>query len=688
MSGVSPNGPMLAGRAPPRCCKRENMTAERQESGQILVVDDNEANRYTVARLLRKAGYTVHEATDGRRGLAFANPDLDLIILDIRMPELDGYEVCRQLKADPKLQVVPILHMSATYTATTDIAHGLEGGADGYLIHPVDPAVLLATVRAFLRLRRADRALRESEAIARANAEELEAVMGAVPAAVMLAHGADGRHITGNRAAYELLRMPDGSNLSLTPGPHAAGHFRIRRDGVDLAPEQLPLQLAAQTGAPVSAAELEIVFNDGTSTYVYGGATPLFDDAGAVRGVVGAFVDITEQRQMRAQLERVQRMESVGRLAGGIAHETNNQMSVALGLADFVLRGTNLTSEQRRDLAEVRRAADRVAQLTRQLLALSRRQMLRIEPVELDPMVRESNSVLSRLLGPEFQLRLDLQASGRWVRADRTQLVQVLLNLAINARDSMPGGGLVTIATRAGKAPAARGRLGREWPAGEPVALLSVSDIGSGIDPAISARIFEPFFTTKPVGAGSGLGLSVVEGIVEQSSGEIWVESSAGTGTRFTLGFSIVPQPTPAPAPEISPSEGGSETVLVVDDEPSVRRVLARQLVDRGYNVLEASSGSEALDLLRSHGRGIALVVTDVAMPEMSGTELAERARRAHAALPFIFVSGQARETLVEYGDPGAHGVLLEKPFSAEVLTAAVRTALDDGASGTAPPGP
>jgi signal transduction histidine kinase/DNA-binding response OmpR family regulator len=650
------------------------MTPDQVESGRILVVDDNEANRYTVSRLLRKAGFTVEEAADGRRGLEAVHPDLDLVILDIRMPELDGYEVCRRLKADPALRVVPVLHMSATYTATTDIAYGLEGGADGYLVHPVDPAVLLATVRAFLRLRRVDRALRASEGIARANAEELNAVMAAVPAAVMIAHDATGAHITGNRATHELLRLPAGADLSVTGWPPP---FRVRQDGVDLPADQLPVPVAARTGVSVTTAEYEIVFDDGSSAYVYGGATPLFDAAGGVRGAVGAFVDITEQRLMRAQLERVQRMESVGRLAGGIAHETNNQMSVALGLADFVLRGTNLTPEQRRDLAEVRRAADRVAQLTRQLLALSRRQVLRTEPVELDALVRESSGILSRLLGPDFPLRFDLHAGGHWVRADRTQLVQVLLNLAINARDAMPGGGLVTIATRADASPPAGGRLGRTWEPGASVALLSVSDRGSGIDPSIRGRIFEPFFTTKPVGAGSGLGLSVVEGVVEQSNGEIWVDSAPGSGTTFTIGFSVVPRPAPASARQEPRAAGGNETLLVVDDEATVRRVLARQLSDCGYTVLEAAGGAEALDVMLNSGADVALVVSDVAMPEMSGTELAKRARGVDPALPFIFVSGQSRETLAEYGDPSEHGVLLEKPFSADVLTAAVRKALD-----------
>jgi two-component system, cell cycle sensor histidine kinase and response regulator CckA len=654
------------------------MTANQDTAGKILVVDDNEANRYTVVRLLRKAGFTVSEAADGRRGLEAATTDLDLIILDIRMPELDGYEVCRRVKADPALKVVPILHMSATYTAGTDIAYGLEGGADGYLVHPVDPAVLLATVRAFLRIRHTDRALRESESRLLARAQELEAVMAATPAAVMIAHDPECRQITGNPAAHELLRLPLGTNTSLPSASVSAPvHYQFRREGMDVAAEELPVQVAARTGRPVEGVELEIVFDDDTRKLVHGSATPLFDAAGAVRGAVGAFVDVTEQRQARAQLERAQRMESLGRLAGGIAHETNNQMSVVLGLADFVLQGANLDAEQRRDLGEVRRAADRVAQLTRQLLALSRRQLLRTEPVELDPLLRDAQRILVRLLGPDFPLQLELGATDTWVRADRTQLIQVLLNLGINARDAMPGGGPLLITTRSGVRPSLPGRLGRQWKPGEKVATLSVRDSGSGIDPSISTRIFEPFFTTKPVGSGSGLGLAVVEGIVAQSSGEIWVESAPGQGTTITLALPILDQPRPEEERREPRAADGSETLLIVDDEPAVRHLLSRQLSEHGYNVLEASSGAEALHLLRTHARDIRLVVTDIAMPAMTGTDLAREAAALNRDIPFIFVTGQPREALADFGNPVQYGMLLEKPFSSDRLAHVVRSVLN-----------
>ncbi|HJR17917.1 MAG TPA: response regulator, partial [Gemmatimonadales bacterium] len=244
-------------------------------SGKILVVDDTEANRYTIARILRKEGFEVLEASDGVTGLSLMSDELDLVILDIRMPEMDGYEVCRRVKADPVLQALPVLHISATYTATDDIAYGLEAGADGYLTHPVDPAVLIATVRAFLRLRQADRALRQSEAHAKSRAEELQAVMQAVPAAVMIAHDPACQRITGNPAAYELLRLPKNANLSGTTGREGASRFRILRGGKELSAAELPMQEAAASGSSVLSQELEIRFPDGSSRHVYGSATPL-----------------------------------------------------------------------------------------------------------------------------------------------------------------------------------------------------------------------------------------------------------------------------------------------------------------------------------------------------------------------------------------------------------------------------
>jgi CheY-like chemotaxis protein len=328
------------------------------------------------------------------------------------------------------------------------------------------------------------------------------------------------------------------------------------------------------------------------------------------------------------------------------------------------------------DLQQVKLGAERVAQLTRQLLALGRRQTLHSESLDLDALVRESRPLLERLVGPEHKLVMQLDATPKWVRGDRTQLVQVLLNLVMNARDAMPEGGRVTIGTSRAEEVPSGGRFGRRWNS-HGAAILSVSDTGSGIDSSISSRVFEPFFTTKPVGQGTGLGLSVVEGIVEQSNGEMWLSSQVGQGTTLTIALPLV-EPAVNTVVRVEPSPaGGTETILLVDDEAGVRDVLARGLQEMGYRVIEATSGYQALEILQHRAGEIDLVVTDLAMPGMTGIDLARQAAESSPFLPFIFVSGQPRELLPELQDLGLGHPLLEKPFTPDALVAQVRATLD-----------
>ena len=564
------------------------------------------------------------------------------------------------------------MHISATYTEGKDIAYGLEGGADGYLTHPVDPEVLVATVRALVRMRRANKALRSQEADAHARAEELQALMTAVPTAVILAHDPECRRMTGNPAAQRLFRLRAGTELTQWP----LG-IKAFRDGAPIPVSELPIQKAARDGVTISGEEFELVFDDGSRADVLGSATPLFEEPGRVRGAVGSFVDVTERMQARAQLERAQRIESIGRLAGGFAHETNNQMTVVVGFADFVLKGSNLSPDQRHDLGQIKTGAERVAQLTRQLLALSRRQPQNLESLDLDAVVLDTQVLITRLLGPDIAVHIRTDLVPKWVRADRTQLVQVLLNLAINARDATPKGGNIEISTSCPANPPAGGRFGRTWTKGEQTAILSVRDSGAGIDPAVSARIFEPFFTTKAPGQGTGLGLSVVEGIVEQSRGDILVESTPGRGTTFTIVLPIFDKSpaireTPIPSPR-----GGTETILVVDDEEALRNILVRGLKEQGYRIIEAINGRQAIEVVERSGHELDLVISDVAMPELNGADLARFTLPRYPDLPFIFISGQPREALTQIAQINDAATLLEKPFTHDQLAAVVRETLD-----------
>jgi CheY-like chemotaxis protein len=372
-------------------------------------------------------------------------------------------------------------------------------------------------------------------------------------------------------------------------------------------------------------------------------------------------------------------MESVGRLAGGVAHETNNQMSVVLGAADFILQRPDVPEAVRVDVEFIRKAAERTAAVTAQLLAFSRRQILKPEVLDLNAIVTNWEPVLRRVMGEDSGVVLRLARDIGQVRADPGQLEQVLLNLALNARDAMPGGGTITVETCRAELTGEYARLkpGTAVRPG-PYVVLAVSDTGHGMDKKTLGRIFEPFFTTKGVGKGTGLGLSTVYGIVKQSEGYIWVYSEPGLGTSFKIYLplrseAMAPSPV-APAPVRSRA---GETILLVEDEASVRHMMKRALEGVGYRVIDAGTASVALDLLSRHTGEISLVLTDVVMPGQSGRELADRVADLAPDIQVLFTSGYTDSDIAGRGllQPGA--AFLQKPFTTDALVRAVREQLE-----------
>jgi PAS domain S-box-containing protein len=394
--------------------------------------------------------------------------------------------------------------------------------------------------------------------------------------------------------------------------------------------------------------------------------------------VTGVSSDITERRVAEERLSQAQRMESVGRLAGGVAHEANNQMSVVMGAAEFILQRTDLPEAVREDAGFIRRAAERTAAVTAQLLAFSRRQILQPQVLNLHDLLTGWETVLRRVMGEDCGVTLRLGSGALFVRADPGQLEQVVLNLAINARDAMPRGGSLTVETFIAEL---TGELALLKPgAVRPghYAVLVVSDTGHGMDQDTMSHIFEPFFTTKGVGEGTGLGLSTVYGIVRQSGGYIWVYSEPGQGTTFKIYLpllqEIAPQSTSVPEPVLS---SGGETIVVIEDETSLRLVMKRALESAGYRVLEAGGASEVIEVLATHPGQISLVLTDVVMPGVGGPELARRIQQRTPHLPVLFTSGYTDSEIARRGllQPGA--AFLQKPFTPAALVRAVRERLD-----------
>ena len=421
-----------------------------------------------------------------------------------------------------------------------------------------------------------------------------------------------------------------------------------------------------------------LLMPDGTIRWVHGHSAPVLDANGKMTGTVGTIDDITEHRALEAQLRQAQKMEAVGQLAGGVAHDFNNLLTVIKLHVELALDGLEATHPLHGDLSEVAKAAERAARLTRQLLAFSRKQLLQPKVLRLNEVVAGLVPMLQRVIGEDIHVVTSLDRALGPVFADPGQLEQVLVNLAVNARDAMAQGGTLGIATSNAELDARHPAL-RGMDPGRYV-VLSVADTGCGMTREIRERIFEPFFTTKGPGQGTGLGLSTVYGIVEQSGGSIVVESEPGRGTTFRVylpeareeGSPVSAQPPTTERPR------GAETILLVEDEDAVRELAKRILQRQGYTVVDARNGRDALSRVASHAQPIDIVVTDMVMPEMNGRALVEELHRSRPGLRVLYMSGYTDDEIVRRGLLDAGVSFLPKPFTADTLARAVRAALGE----------
>jgi PAS domain S-box-containing protein len=399
---------------------------------------------------------------------------------------------------------------------------------------------------------------------------------------------------------------------------------------------------------------------------------------GALLGASTIARDITQRKRLEEQYLQAQKMEAIGRLAGGVAHDFNNLLTIINGYGSLLLASLPAGDPNRDLVGEITKAGEHAALLTRQLLALSRKQVLHPEVLDLNDVVRETEKMLRRVIGEDIELATDLQPTLGRVHADPGQLTQVLLNLAVNARDAMPTGGPLTIETRNVYLDASYARDHAEVRPG-PHVLLAVSDTGHGMAPEVRARLFEPFFTTKEPGKGTGLGLATVYGIVQQSGGHVCVYSEPGVGSTFKVYLPRVERPgQPGTSYQgIRAAPRGDETVLLVEDDEGVRSLVQRVLQDGGYHVLVAGSGREALHVCAQQGSPIHLLVTDVVMPEMGGRPLAEQLLGLHPELRVLYLSGYTDDAIIRHGVLVAEVHFLQKPFAPAALAQKVREVLD-----------
>ena len=392
--------------------------------------------------------------------------------------------------------------------------------------------------------------------------------------------------------------------------------------------------------------------------------------------------DVTDQRRLEDELRQAQKMEAVGNLAGGIAHDFNNLLTAMCGYSEFILGDEEASDSVRRSATQIARAAESATALTRQLLAFSRKQILQPRVLDLNEVVTTVERMLGRVIGEHITLETSLDGGLGHVKADPGQIEQVILNLAVNARDAMPGGGTIVVETANVEIDeaAARQHVGLEEGS---YVVLSVSDTGPGIDPEVVERVFDPFFTTKPIGEGTGLGLSTAYGIVTQSGGYIGVYSEPGRGATFKIYLPRVLDEAPAePVPLPANVEGGSETILLVEDEEIVRGIATEILQRSGYTVLAAATPEDALAVAERQPGTIDLLLTDVVMPKMGGRDLAVRVCALRPGIKVLYTSGYTDAAIVHHGVLGEGPAFLQKPFTRKVLLRRVREALDGAAAG------
>ncbi|MCC6875150.1 MAG: PAS domain S-box protein [Sandaracinaceae bacterium] len=486
----------------------------------------------------------------------------------------------------------------------------------------------------------------------------------------MIMVGADGRIQLANATAERMFRYAPGTLAGtpvehLMPESHREAHVAHRRSF-----HSVPAARAMGSGRTFHA-----VRGDGSAVSVEIALSPARADPSSV---IAAIRDVTERHRLEERLRTTQRMEGIGRLAGGVAHDFNNLLTVILSCVEFSLPEVADRSRVAADLTEAKGAAERATSLTRQLLAFSRRQIVEPRVLSINELLLDMDRMLRRILGEDIEL-VTVPDPRLWpVEIDPSCVEQVLMNLTVNARDAMSHGGKLTLETENVSLDQEYAREHPDVTPGDYVR-LAVSDTGVGMTNEVSARIFEPFFTTKPAGMGTGLGLATVYGIVRQAGGHIWVYSEPGRGTSFKV-YLPRAQGSAQPLPERPASmrpRVGTETILVVEDEPSVRRLIVRALRQHGYLVHEAGNGVEAMLKLQSAELGLHLLVTDVVMPQMGGRELARRVLELHPDVAVLYLSGYTENAIVHHGTLEAGLALLQKPFLPDALLRRVRDVLD-----------
>ena len=681
-----------------------------------LIVDDHDENRYLLRTILSASGYTLLEASSGVEALEHARREHPAIIIsDILMPQMDGFTFCRVCKRDPDLADIPFVFYTATYTSPQDEALAQQLGAARFIIKPVSDDVFVAEIAEVLE----EHASGHLAALSPPADDETvyyrlynEVLIHKLEEKVLELERQVGERVRAEaaieRASLQLRTAVTAANVGLWDwdlDTNTAFYSPEWKRQIGYEDDEISSSISewwdrvhsedreriievVRAFAEKRRHDFDVEFRfrhkDGSYRWILSQASLLEDERGRPLRMLGSHVDITarkhadaEREHLQAQLTQAQKMEAVGRLAGGVAHDFNNALCVIIGSAELALDVTRTDHGAYELLQSICDAGRRGAQIVRQLLAFARKETAAAVGLNPNTALTSVHGMLSRLIGEDIELKMALQPDVWAIRIDPTHFDQIVINLLANARDAMGGGGRIRVATA--NVTLDEGSAKRRHPGMSPgdYVSLEVSDSGCGMDAATRDRIFEPFFTTKADESGTGLGLSTVLGIVERNGGRIDVQSEVGKGTTFTIylpGFTDV-----SPQEEVetvaAPPKGG-ETVLVVEDNPALLNVVRRTLESFDYRVFTATTASEAVRISQNAEQGIDVLITDLVLPYMNGKALAQAVQAYQPGVRVLYMSGYpaavlTERTLIEDGDP-----YIQKPFTPQMLAERIRQAL------------
>jgi two-component system cell cycle sensor histidine kinase/response regulator CckA len=633
---------------------------------RVLLVEDRPTDAELIVRQLKRAGFEPawHRVENEPEFLDALDPALDVILADFNMPQFSAPRALDLLKS--RDLDVPFIVVSGSIGEETAV-QVLKSGASDYLLKDRLARLGQAVQRA-IDERRLQQAKHEAE---RALSAAEERTRFALEASRVGTWEADA--ITGVARWSEIQEALHGLPAGTFGGTLEAFLECVHQDD--------RLQVAATLDrATREQTDSNLLYRtqwpDGSIHWISGIGRTFYDEAGMALRAAGIALDVTERRALEDQYRQAQKMEAIGQLAGGVAHDFNNILTAIEGYSTLVGEKLPADSPLQSDLREIQRAADRATSLTRQLLAFSRRQILEPRVLDLRDALTAIAPMLKRLIGEDIDVVVRAIGEIGRVRADPGQIEQVLLNLAVNARDAMPKGGTLMLEVHDALLNESFSRRHVTIKPG-PYVMLAVSDTGTGMDAATQARIFEPFFTTKEKGKGTGLGLATVYGIVKQSGGHIWLYSEPGRGSTFKVYLPRVDDPVDVPVKQASLGTlRGSETILVVEDEESVRELVQRVLEHFGYRIMTAGTPGEALEIANMETRPIHLLVSDVIMPQMSGSTLASKIVSTNPGMRILYMSGYTDDAIVHHGVLNRDTPFLQKPFTPEALARKVREVL------------